>query len=63
MGLVFGGGIVVLIGALIPNLPVSLSVPYVVAAELVSVAIGLIAGVAPANHAAGLDPLEALRTE
>jgi putative ABC transport system permease protein len=44
-------------------LPVRLSVPYIIAAELVSAAIGLIAGVAPANHAARLDPLEALRTE
>jgi len=63
LGLMFGGGVVVLLGLSIPTLPARLSVPYVVAAELVSVAIGLLAGVAPANHAAKLDPLEALRTE
>ncbi len=63
IGLLFGGGIVLLLGAVIPTLPVRLSFPYIIAAELVSVAIGLIAGVAPANHAAKLDPLEALRTE
>ena len=63
LGLLFGGSIVVLLGLSIPSLPVRLSLPYIVAAELVSVAIGLIAGVAPANHAAKLDPLEALRAE
>jgi len=63
LGLLFGGSIVVLLGLSIPSLPVRLSLPYIAAAELVSVAIGLIAGVAPANHAAKLDPLEALRAE
>ncbi len=63
MGLLFGGGMVLLLGEIFPTLPVRLSVPYIIAAELVSVTIGLIAGVAPANHAARLDPLEALRTE
>jgi len=63
LGLLFGGSIVLLLGAAIPSLPVRLSVPYIIAAELVSVVIGLVAGVAPANHAARLDPLEALQTE
>jgi len=63
LGLLAGGGVVLLLDLTIPALPVRLSVPYIIAAELVSVAIGLIAGVAPANHAARLDPLEALRTE
>jgi len=63
MGLLLGGSVVVLLGFTIPSLPVRLSVPYIIAAELVSVVIGLIAGVAPASHAAKLDPLEALRTE
>jgi len=62
-GLVAGGGVVLLLDFAIPALPVSLSMPYIIAAELVAVGIGLIAGVVPANHAAGLDPLEALRTE
>lgn len=63
IGLVAGGGVVVLLDFAFPALPVQLSVPYIIAAELVAVAIGLVAGVAPANHAARLDPLEALRTE
>jgi putative ABC transport system permease protein len=63
IGLLFGGGIVLVLDLAIPALPVSLSLPYIVAAELVAVGIGLVAGVVPANHAAGLDPLEALRTE
>jgi putative ABC transport system permease protein len=63
LGLLFGGSVVLLLGMVFPSLPVRLSVPYIIAAELVSVAIGLIAGVVPANHAAKLDPLEALRTE
>lgn len=63
LGLLFGGSVVLLLGMTFPSLPVRLSVHYIIAAELVSVAIGLIAGVVPANHAAKLDPLEALRTE
>ncbi len=63
LGLLVGGGVVFLLDLAFPTLPVRLSVPYIIAAELVSVAIGLIAGVAPAHHAATLDPLEALRTE
>jgi putative ABC transport system permease protein len=63
IGLLTGGGVVVLLDFAFPSLPVQLSPPYIIAAELVAVAIGLVAGVAPANHAARLDPLEALRTE
>lgn len=63
LGLLAGGGIVLLLDLAIPRLPVSLSLPYIIAAELVAVGIGLVAGVVPANHAARLDPLEALRTE
>lgn len=63
LGLLTGGGVIAFLDLTFPTLPVRLSVPYIIAAELVSAAIGLIAGVAPANHAARLDPLEALRTE
>jgi putative ABC transport system permease protein len=63
LGLLAGGGVVVLLDFALPALPVRFSLPYILAAEGVAVGIGLVAGVAPANRAARLDPLEALRTE
>jgi putative ABC transport system permease protein len=44
-------------------LPVHTPWTYAAAAEIIAIAIGLAAGVAPANKAAMLDPLEALRAE
>ena len=62
-GLVFGVGIAQLLHLAIPALPVQISLPYVLGSVLVSVAIGLVAGVVPARRAARLDPVTALRTE
>jgi putative ABC transport system permease protein len=63
VGLVFGLGVVAMIDIVIPALPVSYSPLFIALAELVAVAIGLIAGILPAMRAAKLEPVEALRTE
>ncbi|HET9840338.1 MAG TPA: hypothetical protein VFR84_19070 [Candidatus Angelobacter sp.] len=49
--------------ALAAALPVKTSWFYVVLAEVIAVAAGLLAGVLPARVAARLDPVQALRTE
>ncbi len=62
-GLLSGAGIAWLLGALVPALPTHTPWQYALYAELLAAAIGLLAGVLPASHAAGLDPIEALRAE
>jgi putative ABC transport system permease protein len=62
-GLVIGAGGASLLHLAIPNLPVHTPWLYVVLAEALAIAIGLVAGVLPARRAAGLDPVEALRAE
>ena len=44
-------------------LPVKTSWLYVLLAECIAVAVGLVAGVLPARAAARLEPVQALRTE
>ena len=62
-GLVLGIGLAQILAAMVPGMPVWTSWGYVVAGELLALAIGLAAGVLPARRAAKLDPLEALRAE
>lgn len=62
-GLALGGAIIETAKLLVPALPVSYSIPYAAAAEAVAILIGLVAGVLPAQQAAALDPVQALRTE
>jgi putative ABC transport system permease protein len=62
-GLVLGFCCGWLIHAFIPLLPVHTPWTFVILAELLSMTIGIIAGIMPARQAAGLNPLEALRSE
>jgi putative ABC transport system permease protein len=62
-GLSIGLGLAMAIKFAAPDLPVHPSMEYVLLAELLAVVIGLAAGVLPARHAAGLQPLDALRAE
>ena len=62
-GILFGICTVELIAVFLTDLPVHLSWPYITAAFIVSLIVGMIAGVAPAVKAARLDPLDALRSE
>lgn len=63
VGLVVGIGGAKLLTFFLPALPVHISWDYLIAAELLAIVIGVIAGVLPARRAARLDPIEALRSE
>lgn len=63
MGLALGIGLAQLIRVAVPALPVHTPLSFVLLAEGIAIAIGLIAGVLPARRAAGLDAVEALRSE
>lgn len=62
-GLALGIAVVALVEWVVPNMPAHLSPLYIGLAELIAIAIGLLAGLLPARHAASLEPLDALRTE
>jgi putative ABC transport system permease protein len=63
VGLACGSGGAWLLGRLVEALPTHTPWRFAVYAELLSLGIGLLAGVLPARYAAGLDPIEALRAE
>lgn len=63
LGLLLGIGCAQLLHLLVPDMPVHTPWQFVIGAELVAAAIGLLAGVLPARHAARLDAIEALRAE
>jgi putative ABC transport system permease protein len=63
IGLVIGVGFAWLLGVFVPALPTHTPWLYVLYAEVLAAGIGLLAGVLPARHAAGLNPVEALRAE
>lgn len=62
-GLVLGIGGAWLLHALVPALPTHTYWSYAVLAEVLSIVIGLLAGILPARRAAMLKPVEALRAE
>ena len=62
-GLALGTSGAWLLGKLVPALPTHTTWTYVLFAEVLAAVIGLLAGVLPAHHASGLDPVEALRAE
>lgn len=62
-GVLLGITIVKALDAVLPALPVELAWAYIVAAFVVSLLIGVAAGVVPAMKAAQMEPLEALRAE
>jgi putative ABC transport system permease protein len=63
VGLLLGTGGAWLLGRVVPALPTHTSWRYVLLAEVLAAVIGLLAGVLPARHAAGLNPIDALRAE
>jgi putative ABC transport system permease protein len=63
LGVGVGLGIAGLLKLSLPGLPVETPLEYVAAALVVSLLVGLASGVLPARRAAGLDPVDALRTE
>ncbi len=61
IGIAFGIAITKIVGALVPSLSGAVSIPVVIVSFGFSLAIGVVFGVYPANQAAGLNPIEALR--
>jgi putative ABC transport system permease protein len=62
-GLLIGLGGATLLAAFVPGLAVSIQPTIVFSAVLMALVVGLAAGVAPAQRAARMDPVEALRAE
>jgi len=61
IGIALAAGVTAVLNATV--MPASLSLPILGIAVLVSILVGVVAGVAPAYRGARLDPIEALRYE
>ena len=62
-GIALGVGGSALLSVLVPALPVQASIFYIVLALIVSMLIGLLAGLIPARNATAMLPVDALRAE
>ncbi len=62
-GLILGASVARLLALIFPALPVSTPWWFALLAEGIAVTVGLAAGVIPAQHAARMDPVDALRAE
>ncbi len=63
LGLSLGWALAALIQLAVPAIPAHTPWHFVVLAEFLAVLIGVLAGVLPARKAAGMNPVDALRTE
>ncbi|MDH5435742.1 MAG: ABC transporter permease [Gammaproteobacteria bacterium] len=63
LGLGLGLGIAWLLHIFLPTLPIHISWPYAIAAEVLALTVGVVAGIVPAMHAAKMEAVDALRAE